>query len=223
MISFKKVAKKSDIESLYDLFYQSITIPFDGMWDEIIGYTQHWQISSQDQPIGFFALNTNNVLLNFFIKQEYLPLADDIFQQVLTKQIIKQAMVSTNNPVFMSICLDVAKSVHPHSYLFEDAQRVTLEPPKLAGISKPVLNTAQQEDFEVAVEFCVQTIAPPREWLEGYYQRLIDRQELFLWQDAANNQILGVCEARKSDTQPGVGDVGMIVSKNYRKQGVGIY
>ena len=132
-------------------------------------------------------------------------------------------MVSTNNPVFMSICLDVAKSVHPHSYLFEDAQRVTLEPPKLAGISKPVLNTAQQEDFEVAVEFCVQTIAPPREWLEGYYQRLIDRQELFLWQDAANNQILGVCEARKSDTQPGVGDVGMIVSKNYRKQGVGSY
>jgi len=223
MISFKKVSAKAKLEALYALFYQSLVAPFDGMWDDIIGHTQHWQINVQNEAAGFFAINAKNMLLNYFLKEKHLPLSQKIFQQILAKQVVKEAVVSTNHPIMMGICIDLAKEIKPHAYLIEDVQRKTINAPYLEGITDPVFKNAHGVDFQAAVKFCIDTINPPKDWLEIYYQRLINRQELYLWQDEATQTIIGVSEARKSETQPGMADVGMIVGKDFRKQGVGTY
>lgn len=210
----------NDLENEYALFYQSLTAPQDGMWDEIIGYAKHWRIIHQKQTIGFYAINEENVLLNFFLNREFLSLQLETFTHILVKHKIKKAITGTNHPVFLSACLDFGQQMTTHSYLFEDAGESTISPPQLNGAS-PQLTLAQLTDFQMAVKFCLEAIEVPREWLEGYYNRLIKRQELYLWQ--TSDHMIGVCEVRKSTTQPGLADIGMVVAKNYRRQGVGVY
>lgn len=149
-----------------------------------------------------------------------MPLQVEVFTYILAKHKIKKAITGTNYPAFLSACLDFGQKITSHSYLFEDTGKTTISPPQLNGVS-PQLTPAQLTDFQMAVKFCLEAIEVPQEWLESYYNRLIKRQELYLWQ--ASEHIIGVCEARKSASQSGLADVGMVVAKNYRRQGVGAY
>jgi predicted acetyltransferase len=220
-MDFIKVESKNELTTLYQAFYQSLHAPFDSMWDEIAGTAAQWKVIHENQAIGFYVIDDANALLNFFLVEAYLPALEDIFARVISKHKIKSGILSTNAPVFVSACADFAGTIAPHSYLFQDYQKCVVPAPVLANGVQPTLKLAQTTDYQAAVDFGVVAIEADRTWLEGYYALRIERQELYLWQ--TNEEIIGACEARKSDTQAGIGDIGMVVGISYRRQGVGAY
>ena len=56
-----------------------------------------------------------------------------------------------------------------------------------------------------------------RDWLEGYSNGLIRRQELFVL--ANEKEWLGLGECRISETQFGIADLGVMVAPTHRNQG----
>ncbi|EAY28700.1 GNAT family N-acetyltransferase [Microscilla marina] len=220
-MEFIKVKSKNNLSTIYPAFYASLHASFDGMWDQITGNATHWSISHQHKNIGFYVIDDANILINFFLIETALPLLEEVFAQLLAQHKVKSGIVSTNAPVFVSACADFAHTITPHSYLFQDHKKRDLVAPALANGTKPVLKVAQTSDHQAAVNFGVVAIGADKTWLEGYYALRIQKQELFLWQ--AGEEIIGACEARKSDSQPGIGDVGMVVGIPYRRQGVGAY
>lgn len=220
-MEFIKIKSKNELAIFYQAFYESLPAPFDSMWDEITGNAAHWSIVHQGQTIGFYVIDDANVLNNFFLLEAHLPLLEDIFAKILAQHKIKSGILSTNAPVFVSACADFARTIAPHSYLFQDHQKREIPAPTLANGAQPRLKLAQTGDFKSAIDFGVVAIGADKTWLEGYYALRIERQELYLWQ--TDEEIIGACEARKSDTQAGVGDIGMVVAIPYRRQGVGAY
>jgi GNAT superfamily N-acetyltransferase len=75
------------------------------------------------------------------------------------------------------------------------------------------------EQLAELVDFSTTNIDAPKQWLEGYYHNLISRKELFGYWN--NQELLAVGECRKFDHfQTDYAEVGMIVSKNKRGQGI---
>ena len=55
------------------------------------------------------------------------------------------------------------------------------------------------------------------DWLRGYSGNLIERNELFVL--TQGDEWLGLGELRRSDSQEGVADLGMMVAPVHRKKG----
>lgn len=75
------------------------------------------------------------------------------------------------------------------------------------------------EQLDAAVAFAHSAIGAPREWLNDYFNNLIDRQELFgSW---AEGRLIATGECRGYDSyQTDYADVGMVVSVLERGKGV---
>jgi predicted acetyltransferase len=124
-------------------------------------------------------------------------------------------MIGTNNPICLSIAMHLQQSVKVDSYLFSDF--LSVNHPKQNG----VFRFAEMEDQKMLVDFYHQSMGASREWLNGYLANLVKKKEICLLEE--NDEILGVCEIRKSESDPTVTDLGMVVSPAHRKKGIGTY
>jgi predicted acetyltransferase len=77
------------------------------------------------------------------------------------------------------------------------------------------------EDIEKYVDFAHESTGGPKEWLEGYIKDWINRGGCFILENTG--EILGSFEIRKSDNHPEYANLGMIVSPNHRKKGLGTF
>ncbi|MEO1654313.1 MAG: GNAT family N-acetyltransferase, partial [Bacteroidota bacterium] len=128
---------------------------------------------------------------------------------------IKKALVGTHNPQFLSLALHFVKELKIHTYLFRESLDVSVEEKK--GAFSP----ANSIDLEQIVDFGQLSTEGNKEWLRGYFAKLIEKGALF--QLIAKGQIIGTCEVRKSITHPAHADIGMIVSPEFRGQGYGTF
>ena len=217
-----QIREKKNSENWVDLrksFYDSLTSPFDGMWDELVhDHGQLWGFYDEDQLIGYCSKDNEGQLINFFLSENYSDQKVELFQRILFLLEIRYAIVSTNNPDFLVVSLEKSKKMKVHSYLFENTKDVDE-----SGVDQ-ILNTyefqpALNDDFENLVLFCEKNIEANTGWLKTYLKRLIDRNEVHLLKN--NDQIIASCEIRKSDTQPKIIDLGVIVDTSHRKKGIG--
>ena len=217
-----QIREKKDSENWLELrksFYNSLTSPFDGMWDELVhDHGQLWGFYDEDQLIGYCSKDDEGQLINFFLKENYANQKVELFKRVLFLLEIRYAIVSTNNPDFLVVSLEKSKNMKVHSYLFENTKDVD-------GVgSHQILDSfkfepANKDDFENLVLFCEKNIEADTGWLKMYLERLMDRNEIYLLKN--KDQIIASCEIRKSDTQQGIIDLGVIVDHAYRKKGIG--
>ena len=216
-----QIREKSDTENWDDIrksFYNSLTSPFDGMWDELVhDHGQLWGFYEEDQIIGYCSKDQEGNIINFFLLENYNQLKTELFKRALFMLEARQAIVSTNNPDFLVVSLDKSKKMVVHSYLFENENEPILAKPD--DIEEAELEPAQKKDLQDMVAFCQKNIEADPNWLEGYLKRLIERKEIFLIKN--NDTIIGSCEVRKSTTQEGLADLGVIVDATVRKKGVG--
>ncbi len=212
---FNKFTNNDTLDSLKTEWRKSLTAAQDGMWEVFAAYASQWEIRNENETIGYACVDDENRLLQFYLNPQWMKFGTAVFEQFVKQMEIKTAMVGTNNPIFLSLALHLQKSITIDTYLFHDALQADMK-------QQPgTLKIAWEEDLQRLIEFCHINMGGPKEWLQGYLSNLISRGEIFMLMDS--EEILGTCEVRHSDSNPKVADVGMVVSTDHRRKGLGSF
>lgn len=213
--SFNKILVNKELIHLKNKWTKNLTSPQDGMWESFRDSATHYEIRHANKMIGYASVGDNNVLLQFYILPEHLSQGNEIFREFIQKMNIKNGIVGTNNPAYLSIALHFVKTFDIHTYLFRESFKTSIEE------REGILKECQTEDLNRIVDFCHYSVGAPKEWLTGYIGGLIKRKEVFVFEK--DNKIIGTCEVRKSETATDFADIGMIISPDFRRKGYGTY
>ncbi len=185
------------------------------MWESFRNAAAHWSIIRQGLEIGYVSTNEESGLLQFYLLPPWMDERVPVLRQFLAEEAITQGMVCTNNPVFLGAALEAMRSIEVDSYLFTDVHIVS--PEERTGLFR----AATPAEISRVVKFYQYSIGAPEGWLRGYLGRHVQRGEIFSLEKEGT--MLGACEVRKSDSNPQVADIGMVVSPDFRRQGYGTF
>ena len=216
MYNVKKIDKEC-IKKMRDSYYKNVTAPMDDMWElGIIGKGDFYTIE-KEAVLGYFVVDADNNLLQFFLKEEYEKCALNIFEFIKKKKEINQAFVSTYEPRYLSLCLDKNDGVEINSMLYTQMKTIEFKNP-LKGISSEL---AKKENLDEILVYHREKVDIEGDWLIEYCKTLIAYNGLILFK--IGNKIIGTGEMRPSYSSKSYANIGMTVSKNYRKQSIGTY
>lgn len=219
MLEIRKIETNDTLSVLKAEYFNQTTAPLDGMWHfGFVPMAQHFGFYEGEQLIGFCCLNTDGYLLQFYVSQQAITSADELFALIIQNNSnvidkVTGAFVSTSDPTFLAMCLDHNLSTTVNALLYCGIQNNTTQDTSV------VLKQASQDQLVRFVDFAVNAIGAPKEWLKGYFGGLIAKQELFgYWKD---DQLIATGECRKfAEHQTDYADLGMIVSPDFRGQGI---
>lgn len=211
------IATVVDMRSRY---LDQATAPLDGMW--LYGFvpmSKHYGFYDRNSLCGYFCLNEQGRLLQFYVDDRHCMDALSYFQLVVTGDVIDEtvvgAFVSTAEPAYLSLCLDTFASFDVNALMYE----LDVSKSREKMDSAVVLEEAVAGQLSQVVDFAASAIGAPKDWLAGYYENLINRGELYVVR--RDGEIIATGESRLSDAyESGYADVGVIVAKNERGQGI---
>lgn len=213
---FNMVEDISEVDFLIAEWRKSLTAPQDDMWETFTDdYATKWGIVKDDELIGYASVNEENRLLQFYVIHKWMDKGNQIFEQFIFVQKITEAIVGTNNPYYLSIAMHYQKAISIHYYQFQHFIETKLDE------KEGVIRLGKLDELEKFVEFCHVATGGPKEWLSGYLSTWIERRGYFVFEN--EGEILGTMEVRKSKTVPNIAHLGMIVSPNHRKKGLGTF
>jgi GNAT superfamily N-acetyltransferase len=213
--------RRSDLSSILDLkaqYLKSLVAPMDGMWE--VGFTNpapHWEIRWNGEQAGYYAANGEGALLQFYVLPAFEKHGRALFDHVIAQDSLTQAVVSTIDPAFLSFCLDVQTKATVHTYLYEIHSEVSPVHPKAEGLTFRLIEAAELDRTIAFQQACLGSDKDLSGWLRGYSANLIERGELFVL--CREDDWIGLGEYRRSDSQEGVVDLGMMVAPAHRTQG----
>ena len=190
----------------------------DGMWESaVIAHAAFWEIRVREQHAGYFCIGADNVLLRFHLEEVYLDRAQEIFRWIVSTFGAQHAIVSTIEPLYFALCLDVQSSLTPHSYLFRDHRRVELS----SGLSKSIFRQAEVSELASVMRFYQAHTEGSGAWIEAFLDARLTREELFIIYDQQTLVAAGECIP--SQKQAPYADLGMVVARSYRGRGLGSF
>jgi len=129
---------------------------------------------------------------------------------VLDSGVVKEAVVSTKDPAFLSLCLDRQKGMSIDCYLFRKPLK---DRPAADGFRAPGFRLAGPEDIGDVRERCEPAF-------DGYYEGLVSRDGLFAARDERG--LLGIGELRVLPSHGAkFADIGVHVVEAFRGAGIG--
>jgi RimJ/RimL family protein N-acetyltransferase len=216
MIEIREATSADDLADLRRGYLASLVAPQDGMWESLAAMGRQLEIRTAGERAGYFSINGEGRLLQFHVAAPFESAAVKLFAAVVARDEVKGAMVSTADPLFLGLCLDVQQELRVHTYLYRDHHR-----------GEPALEQGTEASFDVVEAGELEAIAElqresldqdPGDWLVSYLERLIGRRELHALR--LEGEILGTGEARVSESQPPFVDLGVITVRRHRGRGV---
>lgn len=222
MITLHAVSDLTTIKDFKAQYLRSLVAPMDGMWE--VGFTNsapHWEIYVDGESAGYYAANDGGTLLQFYVAPAYVQFGRAMFEYVIAQDNLKQATVSTIDPTFLSYCLDVQQAITVHTYLYEAHDEVRPAHPEADGLSFRLVEPGELDRTVALQQACLDGAGDLHGWLMGYSSDLIQKKQLFVL--CRGSAWLGFGEYRKSESQHGIVDLGMMVSPDHRKKGWATY
>lgn len=217
MIEILSLASPEEVADLKRSYLASLPVPLDGMWESgFIPMASHWELRHGDERAGYMCIADDGKLLQFYVVPAFENHAAEFFSRVIAREDVRGAMVSTFESVYLSLCLDVHKTVRVHTYLYHDTEAEAASPEGLEGARFTVVRPEDQPRIEAMQRASLDVDLGA--WLTGYLQGLISRGELFVL--TRGEEILGTGECRVSQTQPPHADLGVIVARDHRRLGL---
>lgn len=223
MAIIKEAESIDDLNRLKHDYIQTVAAPLDGMWlDGFLPKSRHFEIYIDGKRIGYFCVNQDNYLLQFHIVSESLADSSSLFDSVnhceLLNGTIAGAFVSTAEPAYLSLCLDFYSNFEVNALMYEHSADTQLDATEPDPNSIEPLIPVTESQLGTAIKFANEAIGAPEDWLNEYYTTRISKNELYgVWE---NGCLIAAGEARRSEHQMGIADVGMIVGKSRRGKGV---
>jgi GNAT superfamily N-acetyltransferase len=216
MMIYTQIENSDVIQQIRADYLRTLVAPMDGMWENaVIVHAAFWEIQDLGRYAGHFCLDSDNYLLRFHLLEEYQAQAQEIFRGIISACGIQYAMTSTIEPLYFSLCLDIQKSVTSQSYLFRDHRHMGLP----ANLSNSIFRKAEKRELDAIVRFYRENTEGSGEWIEAFLQARLDREELFVWY--SQQTLVATGECIPSQSQPPYADLGMVVARTHRGQGLG--
>ncbi|NQV71937.1 GNAT family N-acetyltransferase [bacterium] len=218
-LSFLPFTDLAALENLRQAYYSSLSAPMDGMWDS--GFTQpspHWSIDQDGLCLGYFVLNAENTLLQFYVQEAHYAQSGAILDRIILQYDVKKAVAATIDTSFLSLCLDRQTGITAHTSLYITTGAAPV------GMALPVdcsFIPARSSDLDQIIDLQIDCLGGQKElkgWLDGYSSNLISRGELLVLGNAEG--WMGLGEYRRSDSQRGVVDLGVMVHPTQRRKGL---
>ena len=204
----------NDIKQIKSDYYRNITAPIDDFWDEGLIPSCDFYTIKDKNICGFFALDKENVILLFYIKDD--SNLEDVFKYILDEKQISRAYVSSYDPLFFKACKSVNAEFNDNTFLYIQDKKVKSNAP----VNGMKFREADMSDFDKVIEY-TEKINLGGEWLIPYYTRLINNKGLILF--VLNEEIIGTGEIRPVINSKKHVNIGVTVSCDYRKKGVATY
>ena len=134
---------------------------------------------------------------------------------------LTKAIASTIDPAFLSFCLYRQKKVDVHTYLYELHAPVQPAHAEAKNLDFRLIDASELDSTIAFQQICLGGEDDLSKWLRGYSANLIKRGELYVLYH--NGVKVGLGEFRKSDTQKGIVDLGMMVHPDHRRKGWATY
>ena len=219
-LDIKKIESLSDLIALKADYFAASNGPLDGMWHfGFVAMATHFGFYEDDTLIGYLCINDEGYILQFHLAQEAKIDKRDLFKLIAQghSQVIgtlKGAFVSTAESDYLSLCLDNSVGFKVNALMYQ-----ALKPRPIAteiGLSLSLASADQLSEF---VDFAASNIGAPKAWLSGYYENLINRNEL--WGYWEKGELLACGECRFfDDYQTEYADLGVIVAQAERGKGL---
>lgn len=212
MIQIKKVESSEKKSNLNKEYIKSLATPIDGFWENVvIGNSECYEIIHDESTVGHFFRDKDKTLVQFYVSKDYFIYASEIFEYLIKNKIVEDAAVSTKETEYLALCLDYQKSLEVDTYLFVDNKKTMYE---LKGFTNISFGLAIQSDIDIIKNKC--DVA-----FEGYYEDLIENEQLFVLYNGVS--FLGIGEFRIIKSNNQYGDIGVVVAEEYRRKGVATY
>lgn len=171
-----------------------------------------YQIHYEQQPIGYIIIDQDHTALEFYVINPYQTRSDIIFAEIVKTYGITKALCQSFDFTFLSCCLSIQKAVkvlgiHFREYTPTPRKRhdtdiaVRLATPA----DEPTIASINEEIFESPDEITM----------------VITNQNMFIFEKSGDLLGFGIFQ-RVIPGRPEF-DIGMLVHRNYRKQGYGTY
>lgn len=172
-----------------------------------------YRLSLAKMPVGYVLLDEpEQTLLEYYVTRPFLDQVDAIFGKILQRCGIRQAFCKSFDHTLLSCCLTYQKSVRPYGISFREyAPLEQIEAPspvrvRLANANDiPLVVSVNEEIFEADEEI----------------HEVIGNQNMFLFEQGTTLVGFGIFQ-RNIPGRPDF-DIGMLVTKPFRRQGYGAY
>lgn len=220
MLKIKKIESLSQIYELKEQYYLLSTAPLDGMWHfGFVPMADHFGFYENNTLVGYCCINGEGYILQFYISPTAKTKGAELFTLIAQQNSavignVNGAFVSTAEVDYLSLCLDNSSSFKVNSLMYQQDASCRVE--ENESIDMALATNNQLNDF---VKFAVTNIGAPQQWLSGYFDKLIQRKEL--WGYWFNDKLVASGECRLfDDHQKEYADLGMIVAQSERGKGI---
>jgi RimJ/RimL family protein N-acetyltransferase len=188
----------------------------DGMWESsVIAHATFWEIHDGDQRVGHLCEGSDHDLLRFHLLKSSRVRAQEAFRRIVTTRGIQQAITSTIEPPYLSLCLDAHERIVIHSYLFQDNESVETS----HNENRSVFRKIEYQDFDEVVRFYYENATGSGNWIELFICERLHREELTgLYEQQV---LVATGECIPSEVQPPYADIGVVVARAHRGRGLG--
>lgn len=198
----------------------TLAVPQDAYWESgIIGAATHRRIELEGRVAGFCALTESDYLVQCYLDDEWAPATPVVLDATVAMLGARGALAATNEPAFLSVCLDRQREVAVHTLLYFDHHHVpSTGLNRLRAVSVddlPMLIAMQAADPGADLE----TIESNFGGIEGYLRGVIEDGSILALEQSG--EIVGTGDFRLRENWPGTADLGVVVAPHRQGQGLG--
>ena len=160
--------------------------------------------------VGYFCVNPEKILYEFYLIKSSLIFSQEIFKFLLDMNYIVASECKSFDYLLMSLCFDFHKKTACSAYLFRDNTDVKYS---LSAVKDVSFRLATKEDFNSILGMSG----------DFFYnlRKSIFKEEVFVFY--SNNELIGVGSCQKIWDSMNYYDIGMVVSEKHRNKGIGTF
>ncbi|HAS73729.1 MAG TPA: N-acetyltransferase [Clostridiales bacterium UBA8960] len=191
-------------------YYESNRITVDSFWEDHVIKSNHYQIISNHDVIGFFAIFEKMTLTLFHVFDQHAQLGCHLFQLVKRYEQITNAFVPTGDEFFLSHCLDHFMRIEKQAY-FSIYRDEPLDSDRQIDLELiRILTETDTELLSLAGDFFDEDAA----------DRILNGSDYFqVYKVAHNGEIVGFGVIELGRVIKNIASIGMFVMEDKRQKG----
>ena len=197
-----------EIQALIEAYIKTLSSPFDSFLEDHIAASDFYSINAETGTIGYFAIDKEFCITQFYLKREHLKYSQKLFKDILEQYQIKHALVFTGDELFLSLLLDQEIELKKQAYFFQDS-----------GVAVDENALYQGGSFRPAIKDDIPLILLVSGDFFDSLEARVERGEIFVLKDG--EILLGAGIIEHGRILKGYTSIGMFTNEQYRQKGIG--
>ncbi|MGA1822022.1 MAG: GNAT family N-acetyltransferase [Thermoplasmatota archaeon] len=214
-IRITKGSRDPEFESLRERYLDSLCEPIELYTQLLSRDADPHHIVHEGRRIGYFLLGTDRILREFYLADDFIPSADDIFRNFMSGLPVEKAVCQSWDHLFMSMCHLHFKDHKTIGYNFRDR----IDPKEPIPDLDLVERTATLDDVDLMTSYS-DGIFDENEIKDIPYW--IERSECIIFENP-EGVFIGYGMINRTVEGRNWFDIGMYVNPDHRRKGYGSY